>query len=183
MFRCLSTFENSVLNGWETYRTRERPVSFFVNEISNIVIIHQTICKSNSKKTPIQEELMAEIQDLSTNSYLIQQKTRQTLDISSEEILKEINLFQNWLDSKESNAEWKSYANSSNSSSVLTYRIGPDFIDVVFLGSERYYYHYSYQITGIYITELLKVLATQGFGLGRNTRRIKQNMFEKHLIR
>ena len=181
MYKCLPVLENNILNSWDTYRKKERPVFYFINDIFNIVLIHQTIVDYNDKHTSLEESMALVIQMFNLQPFLIERKTRETLALPSNDLIQEIDIFEEWVDSKQVDSKWHTYANLSRNSSVLQYRIGPDWIDVVFSSSKEYYYHYSYKITGILITENLKHLALKGFGLGRNTRKIQKGMFEKKL--
>lgn len=182
MFKCLSKLENDLLNHWEIYSKKTYPIIYFANEICNIILIHQTMIECNTKKITLEESLALVIQELNMQPYLIDKKTKETLEIPSDVLKKEISLFEEWVSSKRDASKWCLYANLGRDSSVLQYRIGPDFIDVVFYGSENFYYHYSYALTSILVTENLKHFATQGIGLGRHTRNIGKGMFEKHLI-
>lgn len=55
------------------------------------------------------------------------------------------------------------YANLSGNSGVTHYEIGPDFIDVRYLGGEVY--RYSGKAPGAALVEQMKVLAVRGRGL------------------
>ena len=135
MYRCLTAFENNILNNWELYSKRKQPIVSFINEMCNIVIIHHSLLESNAKHLTIQDSLSLVIESLNVYPYLIEKKTRETLDICKDELIEQINRFENWLETVVADTKWFVYVNASGSSSVLKYRIGSDYIDVVFSGS------------------------------------------------
>ncbi len=179
MYRCLTDLENSILGNWEEYRKKERPINFFTNDIFNIVLIHQVLMEHKSHQTVLKDSLSFVINLFNCRPYLVEQKTRETLELPLNELIGEIQSFESWVVSTQIGFEWHYYKNLSRKSSVLRYRLGQDFLDVVFSGSESFYYRYTYRISGILLTENLKLFATKGFGLGRSTRKIKSGRFIK----
>ena len=119
------------------------------------------------------------IESLFLSPFLIEKYAREILSITSEELLSELQIFKSYLNSQQINTNWKPYSNLRENSTVLKYRIGADYIDVVFETCPTHFYHYNYKLTTILITEELKRLAKSGAYLGEHTRKMKQGMFIK----
>lgn len=167
---------------WETYKQRKQPLIVFINEVNNIVIAHETIKYANDNQVSIRDSLLNVITSLQFYPYTIENKTKDVLSLGEDVLNKEMIEFENYLKTNNANYRWVSYSNLNGRSSVVQYRIGNDYIDVVFSSALKNYYHYSYKVTGIHTTELLKQLAVQGRYLGTNTRKIQRGSFEIHSL-
>lgn len=178
----LSNNEILAVNGWEEYEKREIPLTFFISEIPNLILVHQCIFNSNKENISVNESLEQIIAILLKSPFVIERYAKDTLSMSSEQLLSEVNSFKNFCKSQQFEDEWLNYANLRMNSTVYKYRIGPDFIDVIFSTSPAYFYHYSYKLTGILTVELFKFYAKKGAYLGKNTKRIRQGMFEKNRL-
>ena len=179
----LTGFEISILKNWDIYRQKDRPLNGFINEIPNLILIHSAILDASKNNITINKSLQKVVQCLSLAPHLIEQFAKDTLSISMEQLSEDLRKFEHYLSAQQIKPEWEAYSNFSGNSTVSMYRIGNDYIDVIFSTSPSYFYHYSYQLTGIMNTELLKCLAKNGIHLGGHTRRIKQGAFTKRLLK
>lgn len=175
----LTNLELSIVDNWETYRERKQPAFVFANEMPNLVLIHQSVLESGENNLSVDASLQKVIESLFLSPFLIEKYAREILSITSEELLSELQIFKSYLNSQQINTNWKPYSNLRENSTVLKYRIGADYIDVVFETCPTHFYHYNYKLTTILITEELKRLAKSGAYLGEHTRKMKQGMFIK----
>lgn len=180
MYSFLTLKENLNLVDWNLYKQKKQPLYVFANENPNLIVIHKTITESNKRNLSIRESLDKSIAIIEMNRYLIEQISEEILSLPAEDLKNEIDTFHTFLENNRSESKWMRYANLHGKSSVSFYRFGSDYLDVIFSTSPNYYYHYSYSLTTILVTETLKALALQGRYLGTNTRRIERGMFEKY---
>lgn len=175
----LTNLELSIVYNWETYKERKQPTFVFVNEMPNLVLIHQSVLGSGGNGLLIGVSLQKVIESGHLSPFLMERFVKDILSITSEELIDELQSFKSYLNSQQIITDWKPYSNLRGNSTVLKYRIGADYIDVVFETCPTHFYHYNYKLTTILITEELKRLAKSGAYLGEHTRKMKQGMFIK----